>query len=101
MQLQYDPRVLQLVNVDIGDFLQKGGQIPAIVHRDEGNGMVTLSTSRPPNAPGVDGRGNLCVLTFKAAAAGDSSITLVKVGAKDAQQNTLPAIGSQAIVHVQ
>ncbi len=101
MQLQYDPRVLQLVNVDIGDFLQKGGQIPAIVHRDEGNGMVTLSTSRPPNAPGVDGRGNLCVLTFKAAAAGDSSITLVKVGAKDAQQNTLPAVGSQAIVHVQ
>ncbi len=101
MQLQYDPRILQLVNVDIGDFLQKGGQIPAIVHRDEGNGMVTLSTSRPPNAPGVDGRGNLCVLTFKAAAAGDSSITLVKVGAKDAQQNTLPAVGSQAIVHVQ
>ncbi len=101
MQLQYDPRVLQLVNVDIGDFLQKGGQIPAIVHRDEGNGMVALSTSRPPNAPGVDGRGNLCVLTFKAAAAGDSSITLVKVGAKDAQQNTLPATGSQAIIHVQ
>ena len=101
MQLQYDPRILQLVNVDIGDFLQKGGQIPAIVHRDEGNGMVTLSTSRPPNSSGVDGRGNLCVLTFKAAAAGDSSITLVKVGAKDAQQNTLPAVGSQAIVHVQ
>ena len=76
------------------------GARTALVHRDDGNGLVAISTNRPPNAPGVSGSGSLCTLTFKAVAAGDSTISLVKVGAVNSAQANLPAVGSQAVVHV-
>ena len=102
LQVQFDPRVLQLVNVDAGDFLTRDGKPVALVHRDEGNGLTTISTSRPPSTNGMNGQGTLCTLTFKAAAAGSSAVTLVKMGAKDALQNNIPAAsGGAAIVHVQ
>ena len=100
LQLQYDPRVLQLVNVDAGDFLAKDKVPVAIAHRED-NGVITLSASRPGSSGGVSGQGSVCTLTFRAAAAGDSRLSFVKVGAKDAAQANLPATGSDATVHVQ
>ncbi len=99
LQMKFNPAVLQLVNVDSGDFLSRDGQTTSLVHRED-NGLVAISTNRPPNAPGVTGQGNLCTLTFKAVAAGDSDLTLVKVGAINSTQANLPAVGSQAVVHV-
>ncbi|WP_263385083.1 cohesin domain-containing protein [Granulicella arctica] len=100
LQMQFDPKILDLVNVDAGDFLGHDGQAVALTHRDDGNGLVTVSTSRPPGVAGITGQGNVCTLTFKAKAAGDSTLTLVKVGAKNSAQANLPAVGSQAVVHV-
>lgn len=100
LQLRFDPRVLTLVNVDSGDLLGKDGQAVALVHRDEGNGTVTVSAARPPQTPGVSGSGVVCTLTFKAIAAGDSPLSLIKIGAKDSKGATLPAIGTQGVVHV-
>jgi general secretion pathway protein D len=100
MQLQFNPAILQLVNVDAGGLLARDGQAVSIVHRDEGNGLVTISTSRPPNVQGVSGQGSVATLTFKAVAAGDSSLALVKVGARNSTQANLPAVGSQSVVHV-
>lgn len=99
LQLKFNPAVLQLVNVDSGDLLSRDGQLASLVHRDD-NGLVAISTSRPPNTAGVSGQGSLCTLTFKAVAAGDSDLTLVKVGAVNSTQANLPAVGSQAVVHV-
>jgi general secretion pathway protein D len=100
LQMQFDPKVISLVNVDAGELLSRDGQAVALVHRDEGNGQVTISASRPPNAKGVNGQGTLCTLTFKALAAGDSPLTLMKIGAKDSNQNNLPTVGNQSVVHV-
>jgi general secretion pathway protein D len=100
LQLQFNPAVLQLVNVDSGPFLGSDGQAVALAHRDEGNGLVALSARRPPNTKGVSGQGTVCILTFKAIAAGDSPITMVKVGASDSKNINIPATGSQAVVHV-
>ena len=100
LQMQFNPAVLQLVNVDAGDFLSRDGQPVSIAHRDDEHGVVTISTQRPPNAAGISGQGNLCTLTFKAIAAGDSNLALVKVGARNSAQTNLPAAGSQAVVHV-
>ena len=100
LQLQFNSKVLELVNVDSGSLLARGGQPVSIVHRDEGNGLVTISTSRPPNTGGVTGDGQVCTLTFKAIGAGDSNVSLVKVGARDSKQASLPAVGSQGVVHV-
>ena len=100
LQLRFDPRVLALVNVDTGDLLGRDNQPVALVHRDEGNGTVTVSASRPPQTPGVNGAGVVCTLTFKALAAGDSPLSLVKIGAKDSKGMSLPAVGTQGVVHV-
>jgi general secretion pathway protein D len=100
LQFQFNPAVLQLVNVDAGDFLARDGQAVSIVHRDEGNGLVTVATSRPPSAGGITGQGGVAVLTFKAIAPGDSNLSLVKVGALNSSQANIPATGSQAVVHV-
>ena len=100
LQMQFDPHVLALVNVDAGDLLGRDNQPVALVHRDEGNGAVTISASRPPNAAGVNGQGTICTLTFKALAGGDSTLSLVRIGAKDSRQNSVPAVGTQAVVHV-
>jgi general secretion pathway protein D len=100
LQMQFDPHVLTLVNVDAGDLLGRDNQAVALVHRDEGNGAVTISASRPPNTPGVNGQGTICTLTFKALAAGDSTLALVKIGAKNSRQTSIPTVGTQAVVHV-
>jgi general secretion pathway protein D len=99
LQVQFDPKILQLVNVDAGGLLGGDGQAVALVHRDEGNGLVTISASRPPGVSGVNGEGQVCLMTFKVIGAGDSNISLVKVGAKNSLQGNLPAVGSQAVVH--
>jgi len=100
VQVQFDPKVLQLVNVEAGGLLGGDGQPVALVHRDEGNGLVTISASRPPGASGVNGEGQVCVMTFKAIASGDSKLALVKVGARTTTNNNVPAVGTQATVHV-
>jgi general secretion pathway protein D len=103
LELQFDPKILQLVNVDSGSLLTSDGQAIALVHRDQGNGTVAINASRSPGANGVNGvnhQGEICILTFKAIAAGDTNIALTKVGAKNSLQESLHAVGSQAVVHV-
>ncbi len=103
MQIQFDPHVLQLVNVDAGKFL---GDDATAAHRLEDNGTVTIATSRLPNARGVSGQGTVCTLIFKAIAAGDSNIAFVRVGANvksdpaERNQTAVPANGTPAVVHV-
>jgi general secretion pathway protein D len=101
MQLQFNPRVLQLVNVDAGDLLQRDGKPATVVHRDDGNGQVTIGATRPPQATGVTGSGNVCNLTFRAVGVGDSTVSFVKVGAKNSAQVAIAATGTPASVHVQ
>jgi general secretion pathway protein D len=100
LQAQFDPKVLTLVNVDTGPLFNVDGQPVAMVHRDEGNGMVTLSTSRPPGAAGVAGNGTLCTLTFRSIAPGDSKVSLLQIGAQSSHQTPLPTVGTEGIIHV-
>ena len=101
LQLQYDPTKLTLINVDSGNYLGHDGQTVALVHRDDGAGGVAISASRPPGVSGVNGTGQLCVLTFQAKAAGDSIVSVTKAAARDSKQQALPVITSGTIVHVQ
>ena len=100
MQLQFDPHALQLVNVDAGDMLARDGQNVTASHRVEDNGMVTISTTRPPSTRGISGQGNVATLTFKALTAGDSNITFLKAGAKNSTQTAIPANGTPATIHI-
>lgn len=102
MQLQYDSKLLTLVNVDTGDLLAKDGQTTALVHRDEGNGDVTISASRPPGVHGITGTGDVVGLTFQAKAPGNANVQIIKAAARNSTQGILPVLaGAPAVVHVQ
>ncbi|AXC14671.1 Type IV pilus biogenesis protein PilQ [Acidisarcina polymorpha] len=101
LQVQYDQTKLTLINVDSGNFLGADGQAVALVHRDDGNGGVAISASRPPGVAGVNGSGPVCLMTFQAKAPGDAPIAITRPGAKNSAQQALPVTGSQITVHVQ
>jgi len=101
VQIQYDPAHLALVSVEEGDLLNRDGQAVALVHRDDGPGLITLNASRPPGAKGVSGAGVVCVLSFQAKAPGQSNLLITHPGALNSSQIQVPAQGSQASIVVQ
>jgi general secretion pathway protein D len=101
LQIQYDPARISLVNVDSGDFLGRDGQPVALVHRDDGPGSIVIGASRPPGVAGVSGTGVVCVLTFQAKTAGESSIVITHPGAVTSAQRQLPAEGARVAIQVQ
>jgi general secretion pathway protein D len=100
VQIQYDPARLSLINVDMGDFLSRDGQAVALVHRDDGPGMITLNVSRPPGVTGVSGSGVVCVLSFQAKASGESDLTIIRAAAVNTAQQQTPAQGARVSVQV-
>ncbi len=107
MQLQYDQTKLNLINVDLADtakgtnFLGQDGQAVALVHRDDGNGNVAISASRPPGTRGVNGSGTVCILTFQAKAPGDAAVVITRPVVRNSSQQAVPATGARALVQVQ
>jgi general secretion pathway protein D len=101
LQITYDPRMLQLLNVSNGPLLEQDGQAVALVHRDDNMaGIVQLSATRPPGASGVSGTGSVYTLTFQAKAVGQATLNINRAQLKNAAMQTLPASGSQAVVTV-
>ena len=101
MRLHYDPQLLSLRNVDNGTLLTSDGVPPVLVHRDDGEGDVMITASRPPGTPGVIGSGDICTLTFQAKAPGDSSIQIIKSAARNTSQTILPVLdGPPMLVHI-
>jgi len=101
LQIMYNPRVLQLLNVSNGPMLSQDGQAPTLVNRDDSMaGILQVTAERPPGAPGVSGDGSVFTLTFQARAPGQSTLSINRANLKNAAQQTTPASGSQAIVTV-
>lgn len=101
LQIQYDASKISLVNVDSGDLLARDGQAVALVHRDDGPGMITIAVSRPPGTAGVTGSGSICILTFQAKQAGESDVIITRPGALDSAQRPVAASAQNAhiVVH--
>jgi general secretion pathway protein D len=101
LQIQYDASKLTLINVDSGELLGKDGQAVALVHRDDGPGLITIAASRPPGAAGISGSGSVCMLTFQAKQAGQSDLVIVRPGALDSTQHPIAASAQNAhiVIH--
>ncbi len=101
LQIMYNPRVLQLVNVSNGPLLSQDGQTVALVNRDDSlAGILQVTASRPPGANGVSGDGSVFTLTFQARAPGQSTLSINRANLKNPAQQSTAASGSQAIVTV-
>jgi general secretion pathway protein D len=102
LQLNYDPRRLELVNVSNGGFLSQDGQAVALVHRDDStSGTVQITATRPPGSGGISGQGSVVTLTFMAKSAGQSALAITKGGARDASMQPITVAGAQASINVQ
>ena len=101
LQIQYNPRVLQLVNVSNGPLLSQDGQTVALVNRDDSMaGILQVTASRPPGASGISGDGSVFTLTFRASGPGQSTLSINRANLKNAAMQSMAASGSQAIVTV-
>jgi general secretion pathway protein D len=102
VQLDYDPKMLQLVNVVNGGFLSQDGQIVTLAHReDEIKGESRITASRPTGAGGVSGQGAVVSITFQAKADGQTPLTITRGGALDPGLQGITVNGAQASVTVQ
>jgi len=102
VQLNYDPKMLQLVNVSNGGFLSQDGQIVTLVHReDEALGQSQITASRPSGSGGVSGQGAVVTVTFEAKSTGQTPLTITRGGALDPGIHAITVNGAQAAVTVQ
>src|SRR4051794_15415334 len=102
VQLNYDPKMLQLVNVSNGGFLSQDGQVVTLVHReDEALGQSQITATRPPGAGGVSGQGSVVTVTFMAKTDGQTPLTITRGGARDPGLQAITVNGAQASVTVQ
>jgi general secretion pathway protein D len=102
VQLNYDPKMVQIVNVSNGGFLSQDGQAVAVVHReDETIGQSQITVTRPPGAGGVSGQGAVVTITFEAKASGQTPLTITRGGARDPGLQAITVNGAQAAVTVQ
>jgi general secretion pathway protein D len=102
LQVSYDPKTLQVVNVSNGGFLSQDGQAVALVHRDDdASGTLQITATRPPGSGGISGQGAVVTLTFLAKGSGQSTLTISKGGARDPGMQALTVAGAVATVTVQ
>jgi general secretion pathway protein D len=102
VQLNYDPKMLQLVNISNGGFLSQDGQAVALVHReDETVGQSQITATRPPGSGGVSGQGAVVSITFQATASGQTPLTITRGGARDPGLQAITVNGAQAAVTIQ
>jgi len=102
VQLNYNPAMLQLVNISNGGFLSQDGQVVTLAHReDEATGQSQITASRPLGAGGVSGQGAVVTITFMAKADGQTPLTITRGGARDPGSQAITVNGAQASVTVQ
>jgi general secretion pathway protein D len=100
--LQYNPAIINIVEVQHGGFLSGGTQEIAIVqHDDKEHGQTIISATRQPNTAGVSGTGTIMGIVVKGIAPGASNLSIVQVNAKDSQQKPIPLVTGEAAIQVQ
>ncbi len=101
LQISYDPKMLQVVNVSNGSLLSQDGQAVALVHRDDDtSGTLQITATRPPGAAGISGQGTVVTLTLVAKAPGQSALTIARGGVRDPGMQAAPVAGAAATVTV-
>jgi general secretion pathway protein D len=101
VQINYDPNVMQFLNVSDAGALSRDGTAVALVHRDDAEkGTLTVSMARPAGAGGITPSGPLFTLMFLAKAAGQGTVSVGRTVLRDPSNAAIEASGSQAIINI-
>ena len=101
LQINYDPKILQVVDVSNGGFLSQDGQTPALVFRaDTARGTLQITDTRPPNSGGISGSGEVFALTLIAKAVGETVLDISEASVIDPNMKATPAAGGDLLVSI-
>jgi general secretion pathway protein D len=101
MQINFDPKMLQVTSVSAGDFLSRDGQPVALVHReDPATGLISFTATRPPGTGGISGSGVLLTMTFQAKAPGQSSIVVARPGGQSSTRAPITMTSANTTITV-
>lgn len=101
LQMSYDKKTLEMLNISNGDFLSQEDQLVALVHReDPSSDSVEITASRAPGTEGASGHGIVSTLTFRANTAGRFQVKITKAAAIESNQHSDPVSGSEIAVSV-
>jgi len=102
MGVQYDPKVLKLLDVVQGNALSPEGQKinfkPVITHE---KGTAQIELSRIPGTGGVNSSGPMVLLRFQAIAKGTSTVSLPGLMLRNSKNMQIPAAVPNATVRVE
>ena len=95
IEVNYDPNLMQFVDVAEGGSPGKDGQPALLAHRDDpAAGVLKISAQRPPGKDGA-----FLNLTFRAVEKGTGSIGIA-LGARDSQGQAIDALESRASITI-
>ncbi|PWU12082.1 MAG: hypothetical protein C5B51_01395 [Terriglobia bacterium] len=101
MQIQFDPRILRLNNITVGDFLGQGGPPPGFTQNIlNDSGTATIQLARIPGSPGVSGGGVLVNLNFQAVGRGLANVSIPNLAVTNAQGQAIASGTPQLTVNV-
>jgi general secretion pathway protein D len=101
VQIQFDPKVLQLTSVAPGGLLAVDGQQPTLTKNVMNeSGSATIEILRTPGTPGVKASGLLCTLHFQAVGKGNATITVPSLMLRNSQGQVIGQGNPQVTVAV-
>jgi general secretion pathway protein D len=101
LRIQYDPALLQVVSASDGGFLGQDGKLVELSQQnDAAKGTLQVTVTRPPNTGGSSGQGVVFTLAFMAKAEGQATLSIIRAGVHDANEQSIPATGSPATVEI-
>jgi general secretion pathway protein D len=102
LTLGFPPSHLEVIGVDEGDLLRRGGQttlFSSVIDRTEG--QILVENRRESGAPGISGGGSLVRVIFRATAPGVVSVELVSGNFEDAAGQISSMGPAQTSIEVQ
>ena len=101
LQIQYNPKVLQLTNISAGDLFSKDGVAPVFSRNIQNDqGLATVEIGRQAGATGVNAPGTLLTFSFKAIAPGATTVSVLNLTVRNSQARAIGTSHPQLAVTV-
>lgn len=86
MQIQFDPKILRLNDITLGELMTQGGQEPVLTKNILNDaGAATVQLARPSGSAGSSGDGVLVKLNFQAVGRGNTNVTIPNLAVFNSQ----------------
>jgi general secretion pathway protein D len=97
--LNYDPRILRINNIVLGDLPQRNvAQLEPSKNILNDSGQADMSVTRGPTDGGVSGGGTLFTVVFQAVARGNTNVTLSSVALTASTGQPINAVAATPLV---